>query len=115
MTSGHAREIVPSSSSEGETSNGPQDGKGISVVLIDRQTLTRHCLSRSFQERLPDLRVVAVANLADLLDASRSLRGIFFGSDGLQHRRYVGERCRSARPDYLAAAAHAERPVGAVV
>jgi DNA-binding NarL/FixJ family response regulator len=76
MTLGHARETVPSSSSEGETSNGPQDAKGISVVLIDRQTLTRHCLSRSFQEGLPDLRVVAVANLADLLDASQSLRGM---------------------------------------
>jgi DNA-binding NarL/FixJ family response regulator len=74
MASGHARETVPSSSSEGETSNGPQGGKGISVVLIDPQTLTRHCLRRSFQEGLPDLRVVAVANLADLLDASRSLR-----------------------------------------
>ena len=61
MTLGHARETVPSSSSEGETSNGPQDGKGMSVVLIDRQTLTRHCLSRSFQNALPDLRLVAVA------------------------------------------------------
>jgi DNA-binding NarL/FixJ family response regulator len=48
----------------------------MSVVLIARQTLTRHCLTRSFQEELPDLRVVAVASLADLLDASRSLRGM---------------------------------------
>jgi DNA-binding NarL/FixJ family response regulator len=70
---GHARETMPSSSSEGEAGHGPQSRKGMSVVLIDPQTLTRHCLSRSFQERLPDLRVVAVANLADLLDASRSL------------------------------------------
>jgi DNA-binding NarL/FixJ family response regulator len=73
MTSGHARESMPSSGSEGESGHGPQARKGMSVVLIDRQTLTRHCLSRSFQEGLPDLRVVAVANLADLLDASRSL------------------------------------------
>ena len=76
MTLGHARETVPSSSLEGETGHGPQARKGMSVVLIDQQTLTRHCLSRSFQEGLPDLRVVAVANLADLLDASRSLRSM---------------------------------------
>src|SRR5919106_5540652 len=76
VTLGHARETVPSSGSEGESGHGPQGRKGMSVVLIDRQTLTRHCLSRSFQEGLPDLRVVAVANLADLLDASRSLRGM---------------------------------------
>ena len=76
MTSGHARETVPSSSLEGETGHGPQARKGMSVVLIDQQTLTRHCFSRSFQEGLPNLRVVAVANLADLLDASRSLRSI---------------------------------------
>jgi DNA-binding NtrC family response regulator len=74
MASGHARETVPSFSPEGASGHGAQGRKGMSVVLIDRQTLTRHCLSRSFQEGLPDLRVVAVANLADLLDASRSLR-----------------------------------------
>jgi DNA-binding NarL/FixJ family response regulator len=76
MTSDHARESVPSSSSEDDTGHRPQAKKGMSVVLIDRQTLTRHCLSRSFQEGFPDLRVVAMANLADLLDASRSLRSI---------------------------------------
>jgi DNA-binding NarL/FixJ family response regulator len=76
MILSHARETVPSSSLEGETGHGPQARKGMSVVLIDQQTLTRHCFSRSFQEGLPDLRVVAVANLADLLDASRSLRSI---------------------------------------
>jgi DNA-binding NarL/FixJ family response regulator len=76
VTSGHAPETVPSSSSEDETGHRPQARRGMSVVLIDRQTLTRHCLSRSFQEGLPDLRVIAVANLADLLDPSRSLRGM---------------------------------------
>jgi DNA-binding NarL/FixJ family response regulator len=76
MTLSHARETVPSSSLEGETGHGPQARKGMSVVLIDQQTLTRHCFSRSFQEGLPDLRVVAVADLADLLEASRSLRSI---------------------------------------
>jgi DNA-binding NarL/FixJ family response regulator len=76
MTLGHARETVPASSLEGETGHGPQARKGMSVVLIDQQTLTRHCLSRSFQEGLPDLQIVAVAKLADLLDASRSLRSI---------------------------------------
>ena len=74
MTSGHARDTMPSSSSEDELGHRPQARKGMSIVLIDQQTLTRHCLTRSFQEDLPDLRVVAVANLADLLDASRSLR-----------------------------------------
>jgi DNA-binding NarL/FixJ family response regulator len=73
MTLGHARGTVPSPGSEGTTGHGPQARKGMSVVLIDQQTLTRHCLSRSFQEGLPELRVVAVANLADLRDASRSL------------------------------------------
>jgi DNA-binding NarL/FixJ family response regulator len=73
MPLSHARETVPSSGSEAESGHGPQAKKGMSVVLIARHTLTRHCLSRSFQEALPDLRVVAVANLADLLDASRSL------------------------------------------
>ena len=76
MTLSHARETVPSSSLKGETGHGPQARKGMSIVLIDQQTLTRHCFSRSFQEGLPDLRVVAVANLADLLDASRSLSSI---------------------------------------
>ena len=76
MTLGHARETVPSSGPEGECGHGPQARKGMSVVLIARQTLIRHCLSRSFQKALPDLRVVAVANLADLLDAPQSLRGM---------------------------------------
>jgi DNA-binding NarL/FixJ family response regulator len=76
VTLDHAREIKPSSSSEDETGDRPQTRKGMSVVLIDRQTLTRHCLTRSFQEGLPELRVVAVANLADLLEASRSLRSM---------------------------------------
>jgi hypothetical protein len=57
----HARETLPSSTSEGETAHGPQARKGMAIVLIARQTLTRHCLSRSFQNALPDLRLVAVA------------------------------------------------------
>jgi DNA-binding NarL/FixJ family response regulator len=77
VTSGDDREGVPSSgAADCEADDGMRGGKGISVVLIDQQTLTRHCLSRSFQEELPDLRVVAVANLADLLDASQSLRSM---------------------------------------
>jgi DNA-binding NarL/FixJ family response regulator len=74
VTLAHARETLPSSTSEGETAHGPQARKGMAIVLIARQTLTRHCLRRSFQDALPELRVVAVANRAGLLDASRSLR-----------------------------------------
>jgi DNA-binding NarL/FixJ family response regulator len=76
VTWDHAREIKPSSSSEDETGDRPQTRKGMAIFLIARQTLTRHCLRRSFQDALPELRVVAVANLADLLEASRSLRSM---------------------------------------
>jgi DNA-binding NarL/FixJ family response regulator len=76
VTLAHAREIKPSSSPGEETGHRPQTRMGMSVVLIARQTLTRHCLTRSFQEGLPELRVVAVANLADLLEASRPLRSM---------------------------------------
>jgi DNA-binding NarL/FixJ family response regulator len=76
VTFSHARETAPPVTSEGETAHGPQARKGLSIVLIARQTLTRHCLSRSFQDALPELRVAAVANPAGLLDASRSLRNM---------------------------------------
>jgi two-component system nitrate/nitrite response regulator NarL len=76
VTVAHARETLPSSTSEGETAHDPQARKGMAIVLIARQTLTRHCLSRSFQDALPELRVVAVANLAGLPDASRLLRSM---------------------------------------
>jgi DNA-binding NarL/FixJ family response regulator len=72
----HACETLPSATLEGETAHGPQARKGRLIVLIARQTLTRHCLRRSFQDALPELRVAAVANLAGLLDASRSLRSM---------------------------------------
>jgi DNA-binding NarL/FixJ family response regulator len=76
VTLDHAREPVPSLTPEGEAGHGPQTRKGMSVVPIDQQTLTRHCLTRSFQEGLPGLRVVGLTSLADLLDASRSLRSM---------------------------------------
>jgi DNA-binding NarL/FixJ family response regulator len=76
VTSGHARETVPSFSLEGDLGGGPQASNGVTIVLIARETLTRHGLSRSFQEGLPDLRVIAVAKLADLLDAAPSLRSM---------------------------------------
>jgi DNA-binding NarL/FixJ family response regulator len=72
VTLGHARESRAVLELGGQNRSRPASQKGMSIVLIVRETLTRHCLSRSFQEGLPDLRVVAVANLADLLDASRS-------------------------------------------
>jgi DNA-binding NarL/FixJ family response regulator len=48
-------------------------GKGVSIVLIERRSLTRQCLSRWLQDGSPDLRLVSVGSPADLLDASRSL------------------------------------------
>jgi DNA-binding NarL/FixJ family response regulator len=50
-----------------------QTGKAVSIVLIDRRALTRQCLSRWLQDGSPELRVVALASPADLLDASRTL------------------------------------------
>jgi DNA-binding NarL/FixJ family response regulator len=76
VTLAHARETLPSSTSEGETAHGPQARKGMSIVLIAGQTLTRYCLRRSLQDALPELRVAAVANPGGLLDASRSLRSM---------------------------------------
>jgi DNA-binding NarL/FixJ family response regulator len=76
LTPSHARETVLSSSLDAKTAPDPQARKGTSVVLIDPQTLIRHCLSRSFQEGLPGLRLVGLANLADLRDASQSLRSM---------------------------------------
>jgi DNA-binding NarL/FixJ family response regulator len=76
LTSDHARETTPSSGSQGEPGRGPQARKGTAVVLIARQTLTRHCLTRSLQAGLPELRIVAVANFSGLLAASRSLSSL---------------------------------------
>jgi DNA-binding NarL/FixJ family response regulator len=73
VTLAQARETVLSSGLRVETGPDPQSRKRTSIVLIDPQTLIRDCISRSFQERLPDLRVVGLTNLAGLLDASRSL------------------------------------------
>jgi DNA-binding NarL/FixJ family response regulator len=51
---------------------GRQAGKDMPIVLIDRQPLTRHCLSRWLQDGSPDLHVVSVGSPADLLDTARS-------------------------------------------
>jgi len=48
-------------------------GKGVSIVLIERRSLTRQCLSRWLQDGSGDLCVFSVGSPADLLDASRSL------------------------------------------
>jgi DNA-binding NarL/FixJ family response regulator len=48
-------------------------GKGVSIVLIERRSLTRQCLSRWLQDGSRDLCVFSVGSPADLLDASRSL------------------------------------------
>ena len=53
MTSGHARETVPSSSLEGDTGHGPQARKGMSVVLIDQQTLTGTASVDRFRKDCP--------------------------------------------------------------
>jgi hypothetical protein len=43
------------------------------IVLIDRQPLTRQCLSRWLHDGSPDPHLVSVASPTDLLDTSRSL------------------------------------------
>jgi DNA-binding NarL/FixJ family response regulator len=48
-------------------------GEGVSIVLIERRSLTRQCLSRWLQDGSHDLRVVSVGSPADLLDSSRTL------------------------------------------
>lgn len=48
-------------------------GEGVSIVLIERRSLTRQCLSRWLQDGSGDLCVFSVGSPADLLDASRSL------------------------------------------
>jgi DNA-binding NarL/FixJ family response regulator len=73
MTRIGGRETLPSLSRGGEIGSDRQTRKGMSIVLIDRRTLTRQRLSHQLQENLPDLRVIAVANSSDLRDASQSL------------------------------------------
>jgi DNA-binding NarL/FixJ family response regulator len=67
-----ARETLPSVI-EGEAGHSRQAGRTMSIVLIERQPLTRHCLSRWLQEGSPDRHVVSLRSPVDLLDASRSL------------------------------------------
>jgi DNA-binding NarL/FixJ family response regulator len=73
MTRIGGRATLPCLSPGGEIGSNRQTRKGMSIVLIDRRTLTRQRLSQRLQEKFPDLRVVAVANSSDLLDASQSL------------------------------------------
>ena len=68
-----ARETLPPLGMEGETGHSRQLGTGVSIVLIDRQPLTRQCLCRWLQEGSPELQVVSLGSPVDLLDASRSL------------------------------------------
>jgi DNA-binding NarL/FixJ family response regulator len=58
---------------EGEPAPSRPAGKGVSIVLIERRSLTRQCLSRWLQDGSRDLCVFSVGSPADLLDASRSL------------------------------------------
>jgi DNA-binding NarL/FixJ family response regulator len=67
-----ARETLPSVI-EGEAGHSRQAGRTKSIVLIERQPVTRHCLSRWLQEGSPDRHVVSLRSPVDLLDASRSL------------------------------------------
>jgi DNA-binding NarL/FixJ family response regulator len=48
-------------------------GESVSIVLIERRSLTRQCLSRWLQDGSRDLCVFSVGSPADLFDASRSL------------------------------------------
>jgi DNA-binding NarL/FixJ family response regulator len=70
MTPTNARETLRL---EREPDPGRQAGKDMPIVLIDRQPLTRQCLSRWLHDGSPDLHVVSVGSPADLLDPSRSL------------------------------------------
>jgi hypothetical protein len=92
----HVRELVPSSSAEVQDGHRLQTSKGISIVLIARETLTRDGLSRSFQEGLPDLRVVAVVHLTDLLNAapllgSMDLVVLTIGSSSVSNPEVLGQ------------------------
>jgi DNA-binding NarL/FixJ family response regulator len=75
MTTVDARGASRSSMLGFERASDPsrQAGKGVSIVLIDRRSLTRQCLSRWLQDGSPDLHVVSFGSPVDLLDASRSL------------------------------------------
>ena len=68
-----SREPLPSSGVEHETGLRRKIGQALSIVLIDRQPLTRHCLSRWLQDGSPGRHVVSVGSPLDLLDACRSL------------------------------------------
>jgi DNA-binding NarL/FixJ family response regulator len=46
---------------------------GVSIVLIDRRSLTRQCLGQWLQDGSPDLHVVSVGSPGDLLNISASL------------------------------------------
>jgi DNA-binding NarL/FixJ family response regulator len=58
---------------EREPDPGRQAGKVVSIVLIDRQPLTRKCLERWLQDGSPNLELVSIRSPGDLLDASRLL------------------------------------------
>jgi DNA-binding NarL/FixJ family response regulator len=75
MTTVDTRTASPSSSSglERESDASGRAGKRVSIILIERRSLTRQCLSRWLQDGSPDLHVVSVESPVDLLDASRSL------------------------------------------
>jgi DNA-binding NarL/FixJ family response regulator len=73
MTTMTSREPLLSSGIERETGRRRQIGQALSIVLIDRQRLTREFFSRWLQDASPDLQIVSVVGPVDLLDASRSL------------------------------------------
>jgi DNA-binding NarL/FixJ family response regulator len=57
----------------GEIGHSRELGNSVSIALIDRQPLTRPCLSLWLQDGSPDLHIVSVRSPVDLLDASRPL------------------------------------------
>jgi DNA-binding NarL/FixJ family response regulator len=72
VRSSDACELLPSPRLEGKLEPSQRAGKGAPIVLIDRQPLTRQCLSRWLQDGSPDLHVVLVGSPVELLDASLS-------------------------------------------
>jgi DNA-binding NarL/FixJ family response regulator len=50
--------------------------KSMSVVLIDRRSLMRQCLSLTLKQNLPNLRMVSAGSPAELVDLAGSLGGL---------------------------------------
>jgi DNA-binding NarL/FixJ family response regulator len=73
MRSIGARGTLLSSALEGGVDPSRPAGKNGAIVLLERRSLARQCLSRWLEDGSPDRYVASVASPAYVLDASRSL------------------------------------------